>query len=73
MDQEISAWVRRNRLLRVDKTPDMFAHKKEILLNLYDIAMSGADIPAKPHVYESHQPANPTSQSGISGHLPEIG
>lgn len=55
MDQDISAWVRRNRLLRVDKTPDMFAHKKEILLNLYDIAMSGADIPAKPHVYESHQ------------------
>lgn len=43
------------RLLRVDKTPDVYAHKKGILLNLYDSAISGGDIPAQPYIYERHQ------------------
>jgi hypothetical protein len=55
MDRDISAWIRRHRLLRVNKTPNTYGRKKEILLRLYDLAMSGADIPAKPYIYESHQ------------------
>lgn len=54
MNDEVTKWVRRHRLLRVNKTPDIYEHKKERLLHIFQAAAANTSAPIQPYVYESH-------------------
>ena len=53
-DNNIEKWIRQNRLLRYKNSDIGYSKKEQEYLGLFNIALNGRKIPAKPYIYESH-------------------